>query len=108
MSEDASSFLPWLLPSQELEMGMVQHLELHYLGDQITSDEKLLSTYPAAIRRKVLRCATAHGGAYLSSQELAAGMACMMVCEPHRPLLHLHTPPDSAPPPLSGICMRSP
>ncbi len=37
-------------------MGMVQHLELHYLGNQITSDEKLLSTYPAAIRRRVLRC----------------------------------------------------
>lgn len=40
---------------QELELGMIQHLELHYLGDQITSDEKLLTTYPAAIRRKILR-----------------------------------------------------
>ena len=33
---------------------MQQHLELHYLGD-ISSDEKLLATYPSAIKRRVLR-----------------------------------------------------
>lgn len=33
---------------------MQQHLELHFLGD-ISSDEKLLATYPSAIKRRVLR-----------------------------------------------------
>ena len=43
-------------PSQELVQGMIQHLELHFLGE-FSSDEKVLGVYSSTIKRRVLRCA---------------------------------------------------
>ena len=44
----------WLLPLQDLEQDMRQHLDLHFTSDSSNVD-KVLSIYPSALSTRVLR-----------------------------------------------------